>query len=207
MNNTLRILLALSLLPCLLAACSFKPDSEAQIREAVEATVAAIPAYTPYPLPTPYPSPTPLSLSGLFCEYRFCIGHPDDMAFFDVNAQSNPTAPSGYTQGILAAYNANLFIQLIWQRSEDSADPTFLLDLILEEDLDLVTGDMEVMLIRDLNVVYAPISSSASNILPYGSVAAWTCGNRVFAWKVYSPQQDLTREFFDEAIQRFRCEE
>ena len=101
----------------LLAACAPKatPDPNAQIRQAVAATLAAIPTVTPIPPPSSYPSPTPFSLIGLFCEYQFCVGHPVDMAFFDVSAQQNPAAPSSYGQGLIAAFNGNLFIQVMWQ--------------------------------------------------------------------------------------------
>ena len=74
-----------------------------------------------------------MSLVGLFCEYQFCVGHPVDMAFFDVSAQNNTAAPSTYSQGLLASYNGNLFIQMVWQLAPGSADPQFMLDLILDE--------------------------------------------------------------------------
>lgn len=100
--------LTVGLILFLLAACAPKatPDPNAQIRQAVAATLAAIPTVTPIPPPTSYPSPTPFSLIGLFCEYQFCVGHPVDMAFFDVSAQQNPAAPSSYGQGLIAALMA-----------------------------------------------------------------------------------------------------
>lgn len=127
------------------------------------------------------------------------------MAFFDVNAQQNTGSPSTYTQGILATYNANLFIQLIWQISPGTADPQFLLDLILDEGIDTRVGNLEVKLIRDMNVVYTPITTIASVVLPYGGAAAWTCGERVFAWKVYTPDEASARGLFESAFARFNC--
>lgn len=188
-------------------ACAPKqtPDPNAQIRQAVAATVAAIPTYTPYPVPTSYPTPTPMSLAGLFCEYQFCIGHPPDIAFFDVSAQRNPASPSSYGQGLMAAFNANLFLQILWQHAPGTADPKFLLDLILEPEVDTRVGNMDVKLIRDMNVLYTPITTTATGILPYGGAAAWTCGERVFAWKAYTPQDGQAVALFEEAIRRFRC--
>jgi hypothetical protein len=181
------------------------PDPNAQIKQAVAATIAAIPTNTSYPQPTPYPSSTPMTLAGLFCEYQFCIGHPPDIAFFDVSAQRNPASPSSYGQGILAAFNANLFIEMLWQYAPGTADPQFLLDLILEAEVDSRVGNVEVKLIRDMNVVYTPITTTATDVLPNGGAAAWTCGERVFAWKAYTSQDGQAALLFEEAIQRFRC--
>ncbi len=206
MKNKTRILLSLGLLPVILAACLLKPDPNPQINQAVAATVAAIPTYTPYPTTAPYPSPTPMSLVGLFCEYQFCISHPSDTAFFDVSAQRNPAAPSSYTQGLLAAFNGNLFIEIIWQHAPGTSDPKFLLDLILEDEVDTRTGEMDVKLIRDMNVLYTPITSTATSVLPFGGSGAWVCGERVFAWKAYTPEENQAVLLFEEAISQFRCE-
>jgi hypothetical protein len=126
------------------------------------------------------------------------------MAFFDVSAQNNPASPSTYSQGLLASFNASLFIQMVWQLSPGSADPQFMLDLILD-DVDTRAGNLDVKLIRDMNVIYVPISSTATPVLPFGAAGAWICGERAFAWKVYSPQADNTQALFDQAINRFNC--
>ncbi|MBK8419480.1 hypothetical protein [Candidatus Villigracilis saccharophilus] len=191
----------------LLASCTPKPstpDPGIQIRQAVAATLAALPTVTPVPPPTSYPSPTPFSLTGLFCEYQFCIGHPADMAFYDVSAQQNPLAPSSYGQGMIAAINSTLFIQVIWQTAPGTADPKFMLDLVLEE-VDLPVGNLDVKLVRTMNVMYTAITSTATTILPFGAAGAWTCGDRVFAWKVYSPQDQTTAPLFEEMLARFTC--
>lgn len=192
----------------ILTACGRKtPDPSIVIDQAVAATLAAIPAPTldTRPVPTPYPTPTAFDLRGLFCEYQFCIGHPVDMAFFDVSAQQNAGAPSTYTQGILASYNANLFMQVMWQISPGTADPQFLLDLILDDGIDTATGNLEIKLVRDMNVVYTPITTTATGVLPYGGAAAWTCGERVFAWKAYTPDEASAAGLFDSSFARFNC--
>ena len=189
----------------ILTACGQKTDPNAQINQAVAATLASIPTPTPNPISTPYPSPTAFDLKGLFCEYQFCIGHPIDMAFFDVSAQQNSGAPSTYSQGLLASYNANLFIQMMWQISPGASDPQFLLDLILTKGVDAAVGTPEVKLIRDMNVVYTAITSTATSVLPYGGAAAWTCGERVFAWKVYTPDNASAAGLFESALARFTC--
>ncbi|HQV93169.1 MAG TPA: hypothetical protein PLA27_05705 [Anaerolineales bacterium] len=200
-----KFILALALI---VTACAPKPDPNIQVQIAVASTLAAIPTNTSEPLapiPTPYPSATPFDLAGLFCEYQFCIGHPLDMAFYDVSAQQNPASPSSYSQGLLAAFNGNLFIQMIWQLAPGAADPQFLLDVILEDGLDTRFGAPDVKLIRDMNVVYTPITSTASPLLPYGGAAAWTCGDRVFAWKAYAPDETSAPALFDAALSRFQC--
>ena len=197
--------LILIVLLLILTACGRRTDPNSQINQAVAATLSSIPTPTPNPIPTPYPSPTAFDLKGLFCEYQFCMGHPIDMAFFDVGAQQNAGAPSSYSQGLLASYNANLFIQMMWQISPGTADPQFLLDLILTKGVDTRVGNPEVKLVRDMNVVYTAITTTATPVLPYGGSAAWTCGERVFAWKVYTPDQASAPGLFETALARFSC--
>jgi hypothetical protein len=192
------------LLILIVTACAPTPDPNVQIQVAVLQTLAAMPTATAQPPPMPLPTATPLDLNGLFCEYRFCVGHPADMAFFDVSAQKNPAVPSTYSQGIIAAFNANLFIQMIWQIAPGTADPQFMLDLILD-DVDTRVGTLDVKLVRDMNVIYTPITSTATPLLPFGAAGTWICGERAFAWKAYSPQADNTQALFEQALERFRC--
>jgi hypothetical protein len=206
MTKKLRFLLITGLLLMQIVACLPKPDPNGQIKQAVAGTVAAIPTYTPYPTHVPYPTPSPMSLAGLFCEYQFCISHPIDIAFFDVSAQRNPASPSSYSQGLMAAFNDRLFIQILWQLAPDTSDPTFLLDLILEDDVDTRTGTMDIKLIHEMNVLYTAITTSASSVLPHGGSGAWVCGERVFAWKAYTPEENQARTLFEQAINRFQCE-
>ncbi|WKZ35763.1 MAG: hypothetical protein QY332_19300 [Anaerolineales bacterium] len=207
MKKRTPLCLMLSLLLSLLAGCArtTTPDENTQVKQAVAATLAAIPSPTAPPLSTPYPSPTPFSLAGLFCEYQFCIGHPVEMAFFDVSAQQNPAAPSTYSQGLLAAFNANLFIQVMWQTAPGASDPKFLLDTIIDPQIDTRDGTMDVMLVRNMNVMYIKLTSAATPVLPHGGAGAWVCGDRVFAWKVYTPGTENARPLFDEALARFTC--
>jgi hypothetical protein len=192
-----------------ITSCSFPGRTVAtpgvSVDSAVATTLASITTRTPAPLPTVIPTATRLDLKGLFCEYQFCIGHPQDMAFYDVNAQQNIGSPSTYSAGILASYNANLFLQVMWQISPGAVDPTFLLNLILDAQTDARTGNQEVKLIRNMNVIYTPITSTASPSLPHGGAAAWTCGDRVFAWKAYTPDEASAAGLFDEALTRFNC--
>lgn len=199
-------LLLLSLIGfVLLTACGPKPDPALQIQQAVAATLRAIPSSTPAPIPTPYPTLTPFDLTGLFCEYRFCIGHPADLAFFDVSAQRNPMTPSSASQGLLAGYTPSLFVQVIWQASPGAADPQPMFDLVLDKALDARAGDLTALLFGGLSVQYVPITSTATAVLPYGGAAVWACGGRLFGWKTYTPQADLARLLLEEALRRFRC--
>lgn len=191
-------------------SCSFpgrNPTPTIPVADAVATTLAMMPAtHTPRPIPTLLPTATPFDLRGLYCEYQFCIGHPLDMAFYDVNAViSNQGTPSAYSQGNLAAYNANLFLFVIWQIAPGASDPQFLLDTIIDVEVDARVGNMEVKLIRDMNVIYTPITSTATPVLPYGGAAAWTCGDRVFAWKAYTPDETSAPGLFEEALNRFNC--
>jgi hypothetical protein len=197
--------IALVLLILTLSACTARrPDPAVAIQVAVMSTLTALPVSTAAPPSTPYPTPTRLDLAGLFCEYQFCIGHPADMALFDVNAQSGATSSSNYSQGLLAAFSENLFIQVMWQLASGSADPQFMLDLILD-DVDTRTGTLDVKLIRDMNVVFTPITTTATAVLPFGGAGAWVCGERAFAWKVYSSQAENAQVLFESALDRFQC--
>ena len=208
MKRQTLLLTSLGLILLLTAACSPKtptPDPNVRIQQAVAATLAAIPSSTPAAPPTPYPSPTPFTLAGLFCEYQFCIGHPIDVSFFDVNAQKNPASPSSYSQGFLAAINGNMFIQVIWQLAPDTTDPKFLLDTLIDDAVDAPAADSDFFLVNNMNVIYTGLNVTASAALPFGGVGAWNCGDRVFAWKVYTPQADNARPLFDGALARFTC--
>lgn len=208
--KTRLILPTLSLILFLLASCAPKkvaptPDLQFQIDQAVAATLIAMPAPTQVPPPTPYPTPTAISLAGLYCEYQFCIGHPSGVAFYDHLATQNIGAPSVYGNGFLYAYQIpSLVISLIWLQAPGTTDPKFLLDTILDDQADVPAGSFEVKLVRDMNVVYTPITTSIPEV-PFGSAAAWVCGDRVFAWKVYNQQADTAASLFDEAMARFTC--
>jgi len=207
MKRQTPLLWTVSLILLLTTACTPKatPDPNLEIQQAVQATIAAIPPATQVPPPTPYPSPTPFSLAGLFCEYQFCLGHPVDVSFFDVSAQQNPASPSTYSQGLLAAFNGNLFIQVIWQIAPGTADPKFLLNTLLDNEIDTPVNSLDIFLIRNMNVIYENITTTASPVLPFGGAGAWTCGDRAFAWKVYTPQAEAARALFDEMLNRFTC--
>ena len=196
----------LFLVAFIVTACSFpRANPNAEIQQAVAATLAAMPTAAAAPISSPFPSPTPFDLAGLFCEYQFCIGHPIDMAFYDVSAQQNLGTPSSYSQGLIAAFNATIFIQTVWQSSPGAADPQFMLDLILDPGLDTRVGTLEVKLVRDMNVIYTPITSTTTPLLPFGGAAAWICGDRAFAWKVYTPDEQSPPTVFENSFSRFIC--
>jgi hypothetical protein len=196
-------------LALLTSACTAQgtPEATTQIRESVAQTLAAIPTSTPPPQPTPYPSPTPFVLDGLFCEYGFCIGHPPGMAFYDHLASQDPQSPSRGDNGFLVAYQVpSLVIHLIWLQAPGTADPQFLLDTILDDQTDSRAGELQVKLVRGMNVIYTPIATTVSPQVPFGGAAAWPCGERVFAWKAYTQNAEAASPLFEEALARFRCD-
>jgi hypothetical protein len=199
-----------SLIVFLLASCTPKkvlpdPNIKIQISQAVAATIAAMPIPTQVTPPTPYPTPTAVSLAGLYCEYQFCIGHPSSVAFYDHLATLDVGAPSKYGNGFIYAYQIpSVVISLIWLQAPGTTDPNFLLETILEDQSDIASGSPEVKLIHNMNVLYTPITTSIAEV-PFGSAGAWTCGDRVFAWKSYTQQADIAASLFAEAISRFTC--
>jgi hypothetical protein len=206
LNRILIVILLFIVTACGRRTSPPTPNPNTVIGQAIAATLSAVPPPTSRPLSTPFPSPTAFDLNGLFCEYQFCIGHPVDMALYDVSAvTSNQGTPSTYQTGLMAAYSSSLVIQVMWQFAPGSADPTFLLNLIIEDGLDTPVGTQEVKLVRDMNVIYTRINTNVSPVLPFGAAAAWTCGDRVFAWKVYTPDEASAATLFENALARFTC--
>ena len=188
----------------LFAACAPKTPTP-DINQIVAATLMALPTNPPPPTFAPYPSPTPFDLRGFFCEYQFCIGHPADLSLFDLNAQKNPATPSSYDRGVIAGANNSLYIQVIWQLSPGATDPQFMFDLILIGGADTRGDSPDIKLVRGMNVVYVPLTSTLIAVLPNGGAGTWTCGDRVFAWKTYASQADTASALFNEALAKFTC--
>ncbi len=213
-RQPIQYLMMLTLISLLLTACNMPGseisppavDVQGQINDAVIATLAAIPTATPYPPPTPAPSPTIAPLTGLFCEYGLCIGHPADMVLFDEGAMHKPPAPGTQSNGMLYGYNNSLtlFMQLNWQVSDPNFNPQSAMGLILEEGQTL-QGSLDVMLVGSLNVYYQA-SSTVTPVLPFGGIAAWQCGGRDFIWKVYTPEDGTAQGILKQSLERFRCE-
>jgi hypothetical protein len=191
----------------ILVSCNAKPtpSPEAQIQAAVAATLASIPSPTPYPIPTTAPSPTPYSLEGIFCEYGFCIGHPQDFFLIDQGATKQPPIANTYGYGILFGYSQTLFIQMAWTTSGPSFDPQKMMHYILEEQ-EALQGNLDAQLLGKLNVYYQPITTVTAS-LPFGGIASWQCGGRDFAWKVYTPQDGMAPALLKQAIEKFRCQD
>ena len=207
-NRCMRNRLFVIFLLLIVTACRPRatPTPGILIDDAIATSLAAMPTATPSRIPTIFPTATPFNLSGLFCEYQFCIGHPADMAFYDVSAAtSNQATPSTYQIGLMAAYSGGLVLQFMWQFSPGTADPSFLLNLIIQAGVDTTVGTQEVKLIRDMNVIYTQITTTATPILPFGGAAAWTCGDRVFAWKAYTADEASAPGLFENALSRFTC--
>lgn len=199
------LLLSLVILLWVVSCTAPTPDPQAQVRIAVSATLAAMPSATPAPIPTPYPTYTPVSLANLFCSYRFCIGHPQDVYLIDQGARRNPPIPSTYDYGVLFSYSASLFLQMAWTLSGPSFDPQGVMRLILDP-AEQLQGGMQTIVLPTLNVFYQPITVSNQSVLPFGGMAAWQCGRRDFVWKAYTPQDGMALELLKEALGRFRCE-
>jgi len=189
-----------------LTSCAKAPtvSPEAQIQAAVAATLASIPKATPYPIPTTAPTVTPYSLEGVFCEYGFCIGHPQDFYLIDQGATKQPPIANTYGYGILFGYSQSLFIQVAWTTSGPNFDPQLTMKYILEEK-ETLQGSLDAKLLGKLNVYYQPITT-ISSALPFGGMAAWQCGGRDFAWKIYTPQDGMAPALLKQAIDRFRCQ-
>ncbi len=192
-----------------LTACGpTRPSISEQIDIAVQGTVAAKASALQAAIPRPASTATDVPLKGLFCEYQFCIGHPDGMPFFDAVAKQNPTAPtaSSFEEGILGADTTSLFLEVMWQTAPNGSDGQFMLDQVLDRGVDTRSGEVQPILVGELNVFFVPITTTATAILPDGGAAAWICGRRAFGWKAYAMQPDVAKNLLLDALQVFRCE-
>lgn len=199
----------LILLSVIASACKAKPvspDTSSQIATAVAATIAAIPTCTPYPSPTFLPPPTPPSLNGLFCEYGFCIGHPEYLTPFDLNAASAENrVPSTYAGGKLIAYSADSLLLIVWQAGV--TDLQYMLSVISQAVGGTLSGSTDIRLFGPYNVFYQPVQPPEESTLPYGAAAAWKCGERAFAWLMYTAQEGVPDHLLDQTLSRFTCGE
>lgn len=176
-------------------------DDMTRLALAVEATRAILDK----PQATPTPIPTELPLDGLFCEYGFCIGHPEEIYLIDASTIRNPATPSTRAYGILVAFSPSIFIQVAWTTSGPDFNYSQVQGYIKEEK-DQWTGNMDIQLVGDFNIHYQRLNPTNSDKLPYGAIAVWQCGGRDFAWKVYTPQDGMAEGFLAQALARFRCE-
>lgn len=181
------------------------PSPAIQIQLAVAQTMQALPTGTPYPTPQIFPTATSESLAGLFCEYQFCIGHPNYMSFADANDKASP---SSYGTGKVFAFQQDLVILLTWTQAIGNQDPQSTLQAVMAPGGDTSAGTMNIQQFGDLSVAYLPITPPAqvASTLQFGGIATWVCGDRVFVWKAYTAQNGQAAALLQQAVQRFRCE-
>ena len=205
-----RIFGTVSLLAVIIALSACKPahtvaPSVDMVGTSVSAALTAIPprpASTPYPTYTLYPTP---DLSGLFCEYQFCISHPPDMPFFDLEVANQVfTDHSSYAQGNLIGFNQQIYIFVVWSQLTGEFDPNGMMPLVLigdQTDGVLLTED-----IQGRPVSYSLLTSTPSpDMLPNGLAAVWQCGDREFGWKIYTTQDGQGNDFLRQAMSQFTC--
>jgi hypothetical protein len=205
-KNLLLVLIALILAACRTQVPTEPPAPQVDaVGTAVAAALTAVPprpTYTPYPTATAYPTP---DLSGLFCEYEFCIGHPARFPFFDLEVVNDYTTNrSDYAQGMLIGFDGNLYIFLSWSQMAGQFDPGVMLAAALQADI-----PQEVRITEDINgrpVTYTLLQTTPSSMVPYGLAAAWQCGERQFGWKVYTAQDGQGIEYLWQAMGSFRCD-
>jgi len=209
MESMRRILLwglALPLLSALmLSGCRPKqqPDLAKEITNAVVGTLSAMPTPTVLPPLTPFPTQ---SLSGLFCEYEFCVGHPSDLPLFDAKRDTNAAEISAYGAGRVAGYREDLFVVLAWVSSTGPWDPGGMMKVLQDEFGAPANGDYKIDLLGDLNVGYQPVAPPSSSIFTSGLSAAWRCGDRDFAWMAFATKDGEAPTLLTDALAKFRCE-
>jgi hypothetical protein len=183
----------------LLAACG---PYRGEPPSAPTAAPPAVPTATPYPTYTLYPT---ADLSGLYCEYDFCIGHPPEIPFFDLEVANQAlTERSSYAQGNLIGFDHQLYLFLIWSQLPGEFDPAAMIDRVLLDDSAQSTTFSESLGGR--TVTYVALASTPSpDVLPHGLAAAWRCADRAFGWKAYVHQEDQASDLLHQALARFAC--
>jgi hypothetical protein len=199
-------LIGIPLAVALLVGCKPKqqatPDLSGLINSAVQATIAAMPQATAAPLPT---TASTADLSGLFCEYEFCIGHPSDVPLFDAKRESNVAEFSTYGAGRVAGYRQDLFVLAAWVGSSGAWDPGGLMKTMQAEFGVSPTGDYKIDLIQQLNVAYQPITPPGNSVFTGGLSAAWRCGDRDFIWMAFTTTENQANAILSDALAKFRC--
>jgi hypothetical protein len=206
MKNIVLFSITALLLGIFLIGCAPKSqDLSQEINVGIIGTLAARPiSATPtlQPFPTPFPTP---EISGLFCEYSFCVGHPTDLPFFDIISEKNPAQHSSYGSGKVAGFRDNLFIIFAWVQSTGTWDAQGLMKVMSEEFGDLQPGEMKIDLIGDLNVAQQPVKGPASSIFTSGTLASWRCADRDFVWLAFSVTDGETPLLLADALRKFKC--
>ena len=189
-----------------LSACSATPtpDPDLMVRQAVKATLAAIPRATTIPTMTPAPTSTPVSISDLFCEYNFCIGHPKDIYLIDQGSTRQPPVTSTYANGTIFGYSSSFFIQVNWKTSDATYNPQSSMHSILTGG-ESFQGVPDKMTVGNISVSTQPISTVTA-LLPFGLVATWQCGDRDFVWKIYSPEDGMANDLLKQSMGQFKCQ-
>ena len=203
-SRTAAIAIFLGLLLNACSSATATPDPAILVRQAVKATLAAIPTMTAMPSPTSAPTSTPVSISNLFCEYNFCIGHPQDIYMIDQGSTHQPPVASSYTNGIIFGYSSNLFVELNWTTSAASYNPQTSLRSILTGSESL-QGAADTISAGSISAATQSITT-VTPLLPYGLVAAWQCGDRDFIWKIYTPEDGTAAGLLKQALEKFKCQ-
>ena len=171
------------------------------------------PTYTPYPQPTPYPTYTPYpepvsaleDLDDLFCAYDFCMGHPSGAYLTDVEA---PDTWNFYDIGTLTGINtAGTWIGVDWEQIGSSEWQLDEQALDLANSMGEAQGDVRSEQAGGFDLAVVSTFDAEDQDLPYGTVAAWYCGDRGFRAAVFTEKESLSEVLLLESIERFFCAE
>ncbi|MER2598545.1 MAG: hypothetical protein ABTQ73_03420 [Caldilineales bacterium] len=171
----------------------------------------AYPTYTPYPEPTAYPTYTPYpepvsapdDLDDLFCSYDFCMGHPsgayltdleapDEWNFYDIGSLVGIS-----TSGTWIGVDWEQISLSKWQLDEQVAD--------LANSMGEAQGEVHAEQAGGFELAVVSIYDAEDPDLPYGTAAAWYCGDRGFRAAVFTKKQSPSEVLLLESIERFFC--
>ena len=205
----------------------------AQVASSVIETVEAVPTVTPYPTLTPFPEPTPYptftplptstpfptftplptstpvttDLDGLYCNFGFCVGYPQEpnvaipnyaTDFLDeIVGELNTVEEGGYVW-----LTDDVLVFLHWYVR--SGSPKDRVENALDDPDYTDVGEVIETTINDIEVAYAPYQAVES-VVPYRLFSVWRCGDRLFYYSIRSEEDiDLT-PVLESAISSFVC--
>lgn len=180
-------------LAVMLAACGGAPKAQ------------PAPTYTPYPTYTPFPEQKPVitDIDDLYCDFGFCIGHPTGAYLTDVDA---PDEWSEYESGVLIGVNTTgSWMGMDWEKVGKSEWQLEEQALDVANNLGEAQGDARIETVGNFDVALVSSFDSEDEDLPYGSNAAWHCGDRGFRASVFAKSESLPEVLLLEAIARFTC--
>lgn len=206
------------------AVAAYQETVEAKPTATSPPTATPYPTYTPAPSSTPLPTYTPAStftpvptvapatanIANLYCNFDFCIRHPEDptvsIAVYaedyidEVFDELNTREEGGYSW-----LTDDVLVFLNWYVEVFDSPADGVTRALDDPDYSDV-GKVEETTVNSLEVAYAPYTMDSSRY-PHRVFAIWRCGSRLFSYSIRSQVDVDLIPFLEGALADFVCAE